>query len=80
VGTRLLGAKDGAGGVTDRLPELLDCRGIMRETGLTRATAEKLMRHVPIVKMEDSRKVLVRRADVLAYLDARTFAKDQVPA
>jgi len=66
--------------VTDRLPEFLDCRGIMRETGLTRATAEKLMRQIPIVKIPDSRKVLVRRSDVLRKLDEWTFAKDQVPA
>lgn len=66
--------------MTDRLPEFLDCRGIMRETGLTRATAEKLMRQVPIVKIPDSRKVLVRRSDVLRVLDEWTFAKDQVPA
>ena len=66
--------------MTDRLPEFLDCRGIMRETGLTRATAEKLMRQVPIVKIPDSRKVLVRRSDVLRVLDEWTFAKDQGPA
>jgi hypothetical protein len=66
--------------VSDRLPELLDCRGIMRETGLTRATVEKLMRQIPIVKIPDSRKVLVRRVDVLRKLDEWTYAKDQVPA
>jgi hypothetical protein len=65
--------------VTKPLPELLDCRGIMRETGLTRATAEKLMRRIAIVKIPDSRKVLVRRSDVLAKLDEWTYAKDQVP-
>jgi hypothetical protein len=66
--------------VTERLPELLDCRGIMRETGLTRASAEKLMRHIAIVKIPDSRKVLVRRSDVLRKLEEWTYGKDQVPS
>jgi hypothetical protein len=29
------------------LPELLDCKGIMAETGLTRAASEALMRQLP---------------------------------
>jgi hypothetical protein len=62
------------------LPELLDCKAVMAETGLTRAAAEALMRRVPTVQIEDLRKVYVRRSDVAAYVEERTFAKDQVPA
>jgi hypothetical protein len=66
--------------VSDRLPELLDCRRLMAETGLTRSAAERLMRNVPTVKIEGLRKSYVRRSDVLAYLEAHTFAKTEVPA
>jgi hypothetical protein len=52
----------------------------MRETGLSRAGAEALMRRVPTVEIEGLRKVYVRRGDVAAYLEARTFMKDKVPA
>jgi hypothetical protein len=70
----------GRAGVTDRLPELLDCRRLMAETGLTRAAAERLMRNLPSVQIEGLRKTYVRRSDVVAYLEARTFSNDQVPA
>jgi hypothetical protein len=33
----------------------------------------------PFRVFEDVRKVYVRRSDVVAYLDSRTFAKDEVP-
>jgi hypothetical protein len=66
--------------MSDRLPELLDCKQLMAETGLTRAGAEALMRRVPVVQIEGLRKVYVRRQDVAAYVDARTFGKGQVPA
>ena len=66
--------------LTDRLPELVDCRRLMAETGLTRAAAERLMRNVPTVQIEGLRKTYVRRSDVVAYLETRTFGKDQVPA
>jgi hypothetical protein len=66
--------------LNDWLPELLDCRRLMAETGLTRAAAERLMRNVPTVQIEGLRKTYVRRSDVAAYLEARTFSKDQVPA
>ena len=65
--------------MTDRLPEL-DCRRLMVETGLTRAAAERLMRNVPTVQIEGLRKTYVRRSDVAAYLEARTFEKTEVPA
>jgi len=66
--------------VSEPLPELLDAKALQRELGVTRAAAEAIMRRVPIVQIEGLRKVYVRRADVAAYLKARTFAKDQVPA
>lgn len=66
--------------MSDRLPELLDCKRLMRETGLSRAGAEALMRRVPTVSIEGLRKVYVRRSDAAAYLEQRTFRKDEVPA
>ena len=54
--------------MAERLPELVDCRRIMAETGLTRAAAEALMRQLPKVTIPGVRKVYVRRADVLALL------------
>jgi hypothetical protein len=65
--------------VSDRLPELLDAKGLQAELGVTRAAAEAIMRHLPIVSIEGLRKVYVRRDDVRRYLEARTFAKDEVP-
>ena len=66
--------------MSDRLPELLDAKALQAELGVTRAAAEAIMRRVPIVQIEDLRKVYVRRSDVAEYLASRTFAKDQVPA
>jgi hypothetical protein len=66
--------------VAEPLPALLDCRGIMRETGLSRASAEALMRRLPVVQIEGLRKVFVKRSDVAIYLERRTFAKHEVPA
>jgi hypothetical protein len=45
---------------------------------VTRAAAEAIMRRLPVVQIEGLRKVYVRRSDVAAYLEARTFAKDEV--
>ena len=61
------------------LPELLDCKALRAELGVSRAAAEAIMRRLPVVQIEDLRKVFVKRGDVAAYLDARTFTKDQVP-
>jgi hypothetical protein len=66
--------------MNDRLPELLDVKALRAELGVTRAAAEAIMRRLPVVQIEGLRKVYVRRSDVAAYLEARTFAKDQVPA
>ena len=61
------------------LPELLDAKALQAELGVSRAAAEAIMRRVPIVKVEGLRKTFVRRSDVAAYLEARTFTKDEVP-
>jgi hypothetical protein len=66
--------------VSGALPELLDCKALRAELGVSRAAAEAIMRHLPIVAIEGLRKTYVRRSDVTAYLEARTFAKDEVPA
>ena len=63
----------------ERLPELLDAKRLQTELGVSRAVAEKVMRQLPIVTFPDVRKVYVRRADAVAYLERHTFAKDQVP-
>jgi hypothetical protein len=62
------------------LPELLDAKRLQAELGVTRAAAEAIMRRVPVVQIEGLRKVFVRRSDVAAYIEARTFANDEVPA
>jgi len=62
------------------LPALLDCRQLRGELGVSRAAAEAIMRRLPVVQIEDLRKVYVRREHVAAYLEARKFVKDQVPA
>jgi hypothetical protein len=66
--------------VSDPLPALLDCRALMAELGVKRATAEAIMRRLDVVVVEDHRKVFVKRADVARYLQDRTFSKDQVRA
>ena len=60
------------------LPELLDCKALRAELGVSRAAAEAIVRAVPVVTIDGLRKVFVKRTDVAAYLEARTFAKDQV--
>jgi hypothetical protein len=66
--------------VTERLPELLDARALRLELGVTRASAEAIMRRLPTVQIEGLRKVYVRRSDVVAYLETRTFTKAEVPS
>jgi hypothetical protein len=66
--------------MSEALPELLDAKRLQAELGVTRAAAEAIMRRLPVVQIEDLRKVYVRRSDVVAYLEARTFRNDQVPA
>jgi hypothetical protein len=62
------------------LPQLLDCKALRAELGISRAAAEAIMRKLDTIVIEDLRKTYVKREDVLAYLDARTFSKDQVAA
>ncbi len=64
----------------ERLPELLDAKGLQAELGVTRAAAEAIMRRLPVVQFEDLRKVYVRRSDVAGLIEARTYSKGQVPA
>ena len=64
--------------MSDRLPELLDAKKLQAELGVTRAAAEALMRRLPVVQVEGLRKVYVTRSSVAAYIEARTFSKDQV--
>lgn len=66
--------------MSDRLPELLDARHLAAELGVTRAAAEAIMRRLPVVQIEGLRKTYIRRSDVAAYLEARTFSKDEVVA
>lgn len=66
--------------MSDRLPELLDCKALRDELGVSRAAAEAIMRRLPIVAIEGLRKSYVRRADVAALLERSTYAKDEIPA
>ena len=66
--------------MSERLPELLDAKKLQVELGVTRAAAEAIMRRLPVVQIEDLRKVYVRRSDVVAYLESRTFTKSEVPS
>ena len=66
--------------MNERLPELLDVKTLRAELGVSRAAAEAIMRRLPVVQIEGLRKTFVRRSDVAAYLEARTFQKDEVPA
>jgi hypothetical protein len=66
--------------VSDRLPELLDAKALRAELGVTRSTAEAIMRRLPVVQLDCARKVFVKRSDVSAYVEAMTFLKDEVPS
>lgn len=55
-----------------RLPNLLDCRGIQDELGVTKAAAEKIMRQLPVVQIDGLRKVYVRREDVHRLIEEST--------
>jgi hypothetical protein len=66
--------------MTGRLPELLDCKALRTELGVTRAAAKAIMLRLPVVKIEGLRKVYVRRCDIARYLEQRTFTKQEVPS
>jgi hypothetical protein len=61
--------------VSERLPELLDCKHLAAELNVTRAAAEAVMRRLPLVEIEGLRKVYVKRDDVLALLERSTREK-----
>ena len=65
--------------MSERLPQLLDAKALQAELCVTRATAEAIMRRLPIVQPDCVRKVFVKRADVVAYIESMTFTKGQVP-
>jgi hypothetical protein len=65
--------------VAEPLDEMLDCRRLRTELGISRAAAEAIMRQLPVVLVDDLRKSYVWREDVRRYLKSRTFAKDEVP-
>ena len=58
--------------VGQRLPGLIDRRGIADELGVTNAAAERIMRHIPKVHIAGLRKVYVRREDVRRLIDEGT--------
>ena len=62
----------------EQLPTLLDCKALQAELGVRRATAERIMRAVPCVRLPDHRKAFVRRDDVLDFLERHTYGKDEV--
>jgi hypothetical protein len=66
--------------LSEPLPALLDCKALQVELGVKRATAEAVMRQLPIVQLPELRKTFVRRSDVAALLERCTFQKDEVPA
>jgi hypothetical protein len=66
--------------VSERLPKLLDAKGLQKELGVTRAAAEAIMRQLPTVQIPGLRKTYCRRTDVAGLLERQTFSKEQVPA
>ena len=52
----------------------------MAELGVTRAAAESIMRQLPVVQFDELRKVYVKRDDVAALIEVRTYTKDAVPS
>ena len=63
--------------MSELLPELLDCKGLRSELGVSRAAAEAIMRQLPVVEFPGLRKVFVKRADVAALLEVSIVAKDR---
>ena len=61
-----------------QLPELLDAKSISIEMGVSRSVAESLMRQLPIVQFDGVRKVYVKRGDLAALVERRTFQKTEV--
>lgn len=66
--------------MSEPVPQLLDCKALQAELGVSRAAAEKIMEQLPELRLPGLRKRYVRRPDVERLLDEHTFAKGQVPA
>ena len=58
--------------VAERLPRLIDRRGIADELGVTKAAAERIMRQLPKVHIAGLRKVYVKRDDVRRLIEQGT--------
>jgi hypothetical protein len=61
--------------VTDEpqpLPQLIDSKGIQEEMGVGRTIAEAIMEKIPKVQIDGRRRVYVKRADVLRYIEERS--------
>jgi hypothetical protein len=58
--------------VSDPLPRLLDAKHLAAELGVTRASAEAIMRRLPKVEIDGLRKVFVKRTDVERLLEVST--------
>lgn len=56
------------------LTGLYDCARLARELGISRKAADKIMRQLPKVHIDDLRKVYVKADDVTSYLHERTKA------
>ena len=54
--------------MAERLPQLLDCKGLRAELGVSRAAAEAIMRQLPKVQVPGLRKTFVKRSDVAKLL------------
>jgi hypothetical protein len=56
----------------NELPQLLDAKHLVIELGVTRASAEAIMRRLPKVEIPGLRKVYVKRSDVERLLSEST--------
>lgn len=56
------------------LPGLYDCARLVRELGITRAAAERIMRALPKQHIPGLRKTYVRGSDVQRLLDENVRA------
>jgi hypothetical protein len=57
----------------ERLPELIDQKGLREELGVGHATVEAIFRQLPVVALPGHRKVFVQRGDVRRLLDEHTY-------
>jgi hypothetical protein len=57
----------------ERLPELIDQKGLREELGVGHATVEAIFRRLPVVALPGHRKVFVRREDVRRLLNEHTY-------